>query len=576
MLRLLKSGRVPPERQAPIVNLICQRGGDEELAYVYARAVEPKGFTPELRRQVLEGLAIAAQTRKKQPTIDNLDGLAKLLVDGDQSTRLAALRLAGAWKAALLAPQVETVVLAIDTSDELRQAGLDTLVAMRADAARGSVDKLLASDDRHWQALGLAALAGLDLDQAAQRSATMLEKSPAAADVGLVLAAFLKRQSGTDKLAAALKSSSIPADAAKVTLRHLYLAGRSDAALVDVLGKAAGIGAESPPPTPEQLQKLVAEVTAQGNPARGEAIFRRSDLGCVKCHAVSGAGGDVGPDLSAVGSTSPIDYVITSILHPDLSIKENFLTRSFVTSDGKIYQGIVVDRDDKRVIVKDASGQKSTIATADIDEEVEGRSLMPKGLAGFLTHAEFLDVVRFVAQLGKPGEYAVRSQPTIQRWRYLKATPLEVSGDNPDSSTVANLLLTTDDSQWMPAYAKVAGALPLDELAIGGQEETGANEANHKDPAKKVVLLRGDVNVTAPGLVEIKLDSPRGVRVWVDDKELEVTETAARGPLVAEVAKGLHRIVLRVDATRRDRPEIRVVVDKPPGSGAVYTVVGGP
>ena len=234
-------------------------------------------------------------------------------------------------------------------------------------------------------------------------------------NIDLLLDAFLDRQGGGEKLAAAWRQRPMPGDTAKLALRHMYLAGRSDAPLVDVLSKAAGIDAEKAPPTPEELVKLSAEVLATGDPQRGEAIFRRGDLGCLKCHSISGAGGDVGPDLSPVGATSPVDYVITSILHPDLSIKESFLTRNFITTDGMIHQGIVVDRDDKRVIIKDATGKRVTIPSADIEEESEGRSLMPKGLASFLTQPEFFDLVRFVGELGKPGPYAVRSQPTIQR-----------------------------------------------------------------------------------------------------------------------------------------------------------------
>ena len=256
-----------------------------------------------------------------------------------------------------------------------------------------------------------------------------------AANIDVVLDAFLARQRGAELLAGALASKTVPGDTAKLALRHMYLAGRSDAPLVEVLSKAAGIDTEKAPPTPEELVKLSAEVLATGDPQRGEAIFRRGDLGCLKCHSISGAGGDVGPDLSAVGATSPVDYVITSILHPDLSIKESFLTRNFITSDGLVYQGIVVDRDDNRVIIKDATGKRVTIPGADIDEEAEGRSLMPKGLASFLTHAEFLDLVRFIGELGKPGPYAIRSQPTIQRWRSLKDVPSELASAVPDAAT---------------------------------------------------------------------------------------------------------------------------------------------
>ena len=33
---------------------------------------------------------------------------------------------------------------------------------------------------------------------------------------------------------------------------------------------------------------------------------------------------------------------------------------------------------------------------------------MPKGLANLMTRAEFLDLVRFLSELGKPGPYAIR------------------------------------------------------------------------------------------------------------------------------------------------------------------------
>ena len=405
-------------------------------------------------------------------------------------------------------------------------------------------------------AFGVAALAGVDLGRAAARAAAMLSDPAMAGEADLLVGAFLDRQGGTEKLAAAVSNAPLSPDAAKLALRHLYLAGRSDPALVDVLRRTAGIDAEKPPPTAEELRALSAEVLAKGDPARGEAVFRRGDLGCLKCHAVSGAGGDVGPDLSPVGATSPVDYCITSILHPDLSIKESFLTRNFITTDGMIHQGIVVDRDDKRVIVKDAIGRRVTIPTADIEDEVEGKSLMPKGLSAFLTHGEFLDLVRFISELGKPGPYAVRSQPTIQRWRYMKETPAALAAKAPDAEAFARGVMNADSSMWLPAYGCVGGSLPLDELAAD---------------ARKVLYICGEVEVTQPGEVEIKLDDPTGVSAWVDNQPMADGKSA-----VAALGSGLHKVTLRVDTARRDRRTIRVTVDKPAASTAVYTVVGGP
>ena len=67
----------------------------------------------------------------------------------------------------------------------------------------------------------------------------------------------------------------MPADSAKVALRAVYALGRADPALVATLSRAAGISTESKPLAPGELNQLVAEVAAQGDPARGERIFRR-------------------------------------------------------------------------------------------------------------------------------------------------------------------------------------------------------------------------------------------------------------------------------------------------------------
>jgi putative heme-binding domain-containing protein len=555
MVRLLKSGRLPPERVASVVNLVCQRGNEDDLAYVYGEAVKPDAFTGDIRRQALEGLAAAAQTRKVHPKVD-AGALAALVDDRDPTTARAAVRLAAAWKAPALAAPLASRVLDARTSDESRRLALGALLAIGGEPTRETADKLLASENLRLRAYGVAALASLDLEAAAQRAAALLADPVMSAHFDVLFGAFLDRQGGSEQLAAAIAAISIPADTGKIALRHIYLAGRSDQALVDVLSKSAGLDVEKAPPTPEELKRLSAEALAKGDPVRGEAIFRRADLGCLKCHAISGAGGDVGPDLSPVGATSPVDYVITSILQPDLSIKESFLTRNFITSGGMIHQGIVVDRDDNRVIVKDATGQKITIPTADIDEESEGRSLMPKGLASFLTHVEFLDLARFIGELGKPGPYAVRSQPTIQRWRYLKETPAELADQVPDAQAFARHVLGADPSQWLPAYGCVAGGLPLGELTTDG---------------RKVLYLRGEIDITAPGEVEIGFNTARGITAWVDDRQL-----AADVPRTVTLDRGLHKITLRIDTGKRDSRELRVVVEKPPGSTVVYTVVGGP
>lgn len=558
-VRLLKSGRLPPERIQQVLELVCQRGSADDLAYVFSQVAKADGFPTEARLHALEDLAAAANTRQVLPEYDTT-ALGNLCGDSDQRIQTAALRLAGAWHAEKVAGVLQELVTSDAATPAVQRAAIDALAKIGPAAVRGVAARLVESSDVSRRLLGIAALAPLDPDRAAKIAAEMLRDKAGGDRTGELLAPILEIQGGADKLAAAVRSASIPADAAKLALQYLYATGRSDAALVDVFSSAAGLNIAPPTLDAAKLKEMSAEVLASGDPGRGEKVFRRDDLSCLKCHAVSGAGGDIGPDLSPVGSTSPPDYLITSILNPDLSIKENFITRAFVTDEGRIYQGIVTDRDEQRVVLKQATGERVTIPVAHIVDEAEGKSLMPKGLAGFLSHQEFLDLVRFLSALGKPGEYEIRTQPTVQRWRVLAEVPPELTVGNPDATEIRNKVLSAPDTAWQPAYAQVAGVLPLDDVAA----------SIARSVPLPVLYLRADLDLTSPGDVEIQLDSRQGIRAWIDDQPLELAE-----PTLATLGVGQHRLLLRVDRIERGADALRVVVDKAHGSTAAVTVVGG-
>jgi putative heme-binding domain-containing protein len=270
----------------------------------------------------------------------------------------------------------------------------------------------------------------------------------------------------------------------------------------------------------------------------------------MKCHSLAQAGGQVGPELTALGSISPADYVVNSIVNPNLAIKEQFVTRVFLTSDGGVVTGILVDRDDNRVRVRDAAGKVITIPTADIDDEAEGKSLMPQGLTKFLTHDEFLDLARFIAELGKPGPYAVRKTPTIQKWRVLSQPAADLLTQVPNVEDFRVHVLDAPDSAWTTVYGMADGNYPLEELDSGS-----------------AVYLQGQINVVDAGEIELELTAPAGTSWWLDAEPFEGTNKLTR-----EIAAGPHRLTVRVPAAQG---KLRLEVRKPAGSAANYTVVGG-
>src|SRR3546814_14821555 len=83
-----------------------------------------------------------------------------------------------------------------------------------------------------------------------------------------------------------------------------------------------------------QIEQLASDVQKSGNPVRGELIFRKPELTCLSCHAIGGAGGLTGPDLSSLGTSSPAETIIKSIVYPTESIKEGYEMQRVARKDG--------------------------------------------------------------------------------------------------------------------------------------------------------------------------------------------------------------------------------------------------
>ncbi|MBM4077414.1 MAG: c-type cytochrome, partial [Planctomycetes bacterium] len=371
-----------------------------------------------------------------------------------------------------------------------------------------------------------------------------------------LLDAFFQRKGGSDLLAASLKSRKLSVDVAKMSLRYMYSVGHSDAALSDILSSAAGIAADPPPPTPEEVAQLVTDVISRGNAARGEIIFRRSDVSCMRCHSVSRAGGQVGPDLSALGGSSPVDYVVNSILNPNLAVKEQYVTRIFALANGTVLTGIVLDRDEQRIRMRDAQSKLVTIPTADVEEEVEGKSLMPQGLTKFLTRDEVVDLAKFISELGKPGEYEIRKTPSIQRWRVLKNPPKELTDEVPHLEHLRQYVLSSPPEAWSSVYGKVAGSLPLHELRTNSQPV--------------VLILQGEIQVNEPGEITFDVTTTERLQTWVDDQQFDNPKTVK-----VSLGAGRHVVTVRVEVSTTESPELKIELKKPENSTIQFDVVGG-
>ncbi len=559
LLNMLNSQQVDPQRQPALIETIIRTGSPRELTTIWEQALQPKLYSPSQRRRMLELLAEAAITRRTRPTVAK-GSVQHLLTETANDAVLfpEAIRLAAAWKVKEAAPDLRKIARDMRASGETREAALEGLAAIGDPESRTALRELAANAQpmaiRYRAAI---ALSQLDVDAGAQAAAVALAASKEADDPSPVVEAFLSRKYGSDKLAAALEKQKVAADTAKRILRAMYLAGRNDAALGNVVSHFAGIEAAPKAPTPDQVKQLQAEALAKGDPVRGEHVFRRADLGCMKCHAINKAGGNIGPDLGPIGSSSPMDYIITSILDPNASIKEEYLTKVITTNQGQIITGIVARRDKDEVVLKDATGKLVKIPAADIDEEANGKTLMPEGVTRILTHGELLDLIRFVAELGKPGSpYAIRGTPTVQRWKKLHEVPASLRDGIPNREVIRDTVLRAGPEAWDTVYSLHDGRLPLDEVRKASRPE--------------VVYLQTEVQVLQAGPVEVRVEATEPVVFWVDEDPFE-GQTTATVPLSA----GRHRLTVRVPAGSTQGATLRVELRKPADSLVNFEMLTG-
>ncbi|HTN74728.1 MAG TPA: hypothetical protein VL096_05755, partial [Pirellulaceae bacterium] len=286
-VKFLKAGKVPPQRMGAILGLIAKSGDADDLAYLLAQATKEDGFPADIKPVAFEALLSAATDRNLKPE-GELSALDAVMASADPKlakSRLIAVKLAGLWKVEKLAGSLEQLATAKDASPALRIAAMEALGSIGGKAAQATFAKLAAKGNPiATRSLAVAGIAQHDATAAADQAVLVLADLTDKDDPAALVDAFLAQKDGSAALAKAIAEAKLPVDAAKLALRHLYAIGRSDEELVAALSTAAGVSNENKPLPPEELKRLVAEVAAQGDAARGELIFRRAELSCSKCH----------------------------------------------------------------------------------------------------------------------------------------------------------------------------------------------------------------------------------------------------------------------------------------------------
>ena len=406
----LEAGRIDAEDREAALDCIATLGTSDQLRQVFDTIVDPA--TPPARAAERLGQLMQSTQRRGVVPRGPLDALEQVVVRSDEACATRAIEAVAAWKVAAAADELATIGGDPSRSIQIRRAAIGALGALPGSAPRETLVALAQASDAAVAAAAIAALVPQSCDEAARQAVRFLATAPAVPAREAVFNAFLASKHGPAALAATLDAgqSVLPAESVRSGLQAISAAGRQEPALARALeaaearsGKApaAPVGGSPHAMTAAELEAFVEQVRTTADRSRGAAIYARESLKCASCHRVGEQGARVGPNLTAIGAASPLDYIIDSLVHPAKNVKEGYNTLVVLTDDGRVVTGIPVSRTDDELVLRDATDKLVRIPTAAIDEESAGTSLMPAGLIDALSRDEFADLVRYLSELGK-------------------------------------------------------------------------------------------------------------------------------------------------------------------------------
>jgi putative heme-binding domain-containing protein len=510
LLGELETGKLSPEDASAVIAVTGDAGDAGTVKWLLKMA---QSTLPIDHVAALDAAVKAAQQRKIKPDYA-VDTAEHLLSHTRPEFAARGALLAGLWKVESARSELEGLVQKADAPPFVRDSAVRGLAYLGGEPSKTFLVRMTdESPDATTRALALAGLTDLAPPLAAQKAVLFLSNTKSAEEAKPVFEAFLKNKKLPVELAKALEGKNIPEAAAIEGIRLASSKGLASL-IEDSLRKSGQIKQMDKPLTPEEMTAMVAKVKELGDPARGEKVYRRQQLLCISCHAIGGTGGVIGPDMVSIGASAQIDYLIESLLNPTAKIKEGYHMTMVTTKDGGVFAGGVAQDSNDEIVIRDATNQMHKIAKANIAQKtISPVSMMPPGLTASLREDEFLDLVRFLSELGREGPYKTAANNYIRTWRTMGV----MEQTDIDHVRHVGLFALNDRAYkypWEMKTSLVSGDLPLAEMPV---------------PVKMYPwfprIAQCDLEMPAAGQVKLKLTATSGIIVTVGEKVIqEVTE----------------------------------------------------
>jgi len=226
--------------------------------------------------------------------------------------------------------------------------------------------------------------------------------------------------------------------------------------------------------------------------------------------------------MGSIGASAPVDYLVTSLLEPSDKIKEGYHSTTVTEKNGNIHGGMLFSESATEVVLRDFTNKKISIPRVDIKTiNINPGSMMPAGLTASLREDEFVDLIRFLSELGKEGDFKTTPTPYIRNWQAL--LPHDRTRDLIGHYGPAIFAEPFKGYQWQAYLSHVDGTLHPTELP------PVAGRGNHW------AVARFTLDETLQGDVTLKINDAAKLLLFDGEKQIKLP---AKGPASVKVPAG--------------------------------------
>jgi len=131
----------------------------------------------------------------------------------------------------------------------------------------------------------------------------------------------------------------------------------------------------------------------------GRSVFNNNPTAqCVRCHAVDGSGGEVGPALDNIANVLNRKQILEALIEPSKRLAPGYGTITLTLKDGQKVHGVLIEKRANEMLLRTSEAEPLEIPLRRIAKQENSMSAMP-AMGRMITRRELRDLIEYLGSL---------------------------------------------------------------------------------------------------------------------------------------------------------------------------------